>query len=381
MKIRQIAVFCSCFLSLLLIPSSFVTAKQGVYCVAHSVTGQAWSPDGERLAVLTLHGVLIYDHDLTLIRIIKAPMIEWDHYVFTGPVWSPDGVWIVLPQRALPLIDFPGYAGWSIANTRTGELRRMQSPSAFGGPFIHELAWSPNNAFVLALKYETPFGLPVPFSELIIVPGVSEVLPPRVQRYENLHLRDIRWNTDHTITARIDGLELSFDADTLSLEDGTPVLRADWWVSNSSKTHEAAQKPDHYFYVSEMGGQEQLVNMSMILDSDGQDVVAIPFVEEIIWLRDDKRLIGVYSGVSHLHDQYPALARRLQGVVVNARTATRTNDFVLQAAGDIQNYAVSIRGDRLTLHRDDTWVELWNPLTEERLTMIDIPALPIADTC
>ena len=367
----------------LLVTMSVVYAQQGVYCFLHRVTDVAWSPDGERLAVLTLHGVLIYDHDLNFIRSIEAPKVGYDRLTSVGPVWSPDGVWVILPQRSIPEVAAQGYEGWSIANTQTGELRGMVPPYGVergSSNIVEELIWSPDNRLILALKYEPQLGLQDPSSELVMVLGVWDVgMSPVVQQYENMHLSDIRWDAEDGITAQTEGLVLSFNSD-LTLQDTAPIPHANWWVPSPDGMREAAQKPDSNFVVREIGSEERRVGLQQYMNSGGESI-AIGYVSEIIWLSDNERLIGVYRDIPHLDEEYPDLRTILQGSIIDAHMAILVSGFVLQADGEIQGHAVSVRGDRIAVVRDDTWVELWNPLTQERLVTLDIPPLPIAETC
>jgi hypothetical protein len=376
MKInRAIILYLGLFATLFFGTLPSASAQQGLYCSVHSIIGLSWSPDGERLAVMTLHGVLIYDHNLNLIRTIEAPKVGYEQTMRTGPVWSPDGTWIILPEHSSSETAAQGIEGWVIVNSQADELRRM-TPMYF----VEELVWSADNQLILALTRESSFGLQNPYSELTIVLGVWDVgMSPITRQYEGLYLKNIRWDSENGITAQSEGLVLAFDNSTLALRDEAPVIRADWWVSNGDGTREAAQQPDTLFVVREVGTAGQWINLSPYMVGD--EAIGIGYVAEIVWMSDNERLVGIYGSIPHLREVYPDLSTILQGLVVDARTASLINDFVLQADGDISGYDVSTRGDRIALFRDETWVELWNPLTQERLTTLDIPPLPIADTC
>jgi hypothetical protein len=365
----------SLILTILFFFSFSAKAQIGVYCNYHSIQDVKWSPDGNRLAVMTLHGVIIYDYDLNFIRSVEAPKIGYDSLSSTGLVWSPDGVWIILPEHSSPAGAAENRETWIIANSETAELHGIQ----LGFSRYEEIVWRPDNELILALSYEPPFGLQIPYSELVVSLGISDFgMPPIVKRYEGMYLANLAWD-ESGITARTVGLELSFDGQlNLIPEETVPV--ASWWVSNSDGSREAAYKPDTLLYVREIGGEEQRVVTSVYENSTGEFVVPSA-IEEIIWLLDDENFIGMYSNIEHMYDEYPDLPRLLQGTVVDAMAAVETDHFMIELESNIQDYSVSVRGDRIALVRDDTWLELWNPLGEERLAMIDVPPLPIGDTC
>ncbi len=356
---------------------------QITYCPENRILGKipslAWSPDGALLAVTTLQGVHFYDRDLNLVRSIEAPILELDITAFTGPVWSPDSTWIILPQHTNPetVVRTRSEGGWSIANAHTGELRGMQSP----GIDILELVWSPANKYILALTHESPFGLRYPYSQLKLVLGINDFgFSPRKRVYEDLHLHDIRWDTNDTITARSDGLTVRFDSWTLEPLEEPPVFHASWWVPSPDGSREAAAKPDITFVVREVGGEEQQVSLSVYTNTE-DEFIMLGIVDEIVWLPDNERLLGIFYSPNHTDDAYPELPTLLQGTIVDARNALELDKFLLQADGAIQGYAVSSQGDRIALYRDDTWVELWNPLTQDRLAMVNIPSLPLEELC
>jgi hypothetical protein len=366
----------SLILTILFFFSFSAKAQLGVYCDHHSITGLSWSPDGNRLAVMTLHGVFIYDHDLNVIRSIEAPKIGYEWLTPNEPIWSPDGVWIILPEHSSPAGAAENRETWIIANSETAELHGIQ----LGFSRYEEIVWSPDNELILGLRYEPAMGLRFPYTELVISLGISDYgMSPIVKRYEGMYLSNIAWD-ENGITARTSGLSLAFDSQLNLIPEETMAL-ASWWVSNSDETRQAAQKPDYNFYVQEIGLEEQIVIISAFSNEDGE-FISIPFVDDIVWLSDNQSLIGIFKrDVPHLYAEYPDLPRLLQGTVVDAVAAVETDYFVIELESNIQDYSVSVRGDRIALVRDDTWLELWNPLDEERLTMIDVPPLPIGDTC
>lgn len=364
----------------LAIPQYGVAAQQGLYCFAHSINGMSWSPSGDRLAVMTLHDVVIYDSDLNLIRSIEAPKVIYDVAQHVGPVWSPDGEWIVLPERTTPELAPSGYGGWTIANTRTGELRMMIPPYGFserGGYFVEDIAWSPDNRFILILKHGSELGLNYPLSELVIVLGAWDVgFSPVAEVYDNLIIHDISWDA-HGITARTDGLILGFDSDLQLIPEAT-TPRPIWWVSNPSGTREATQRRPEFTFVVHENNTEQVTTLSGLVNNDGE-IIGFGYVSEIIWFADNIRLFAIYDHTL-FEENHPELASTLQGIIYNAETG-HTDSLMLQADGDIEGYAIAGSGERIALYRDDTVIELWNPLAQERLTTITVPSLPIADTC
>ena len=379
----ELLCFCLTFMTVFVL-SLPANAQQRVYCLNHHIADLSWSPDGELLAVMTLHGLLLYDTDLSLIRYIEAPVVSFDRLATSGPVWSWNGEWVILPERNLPELAIQFESGWSIANAQTGELMGMENLSVWNGAHhVEEVVWSPNNQYVLALRKELHLQMQYPHAELVVVSGIdnphADFIPQSYHFEELLDMHDIRWDSTNLITARTTGLMLFIDATTFNLRrDHAARLLESWWVSNHNGTYDAGQKPNFTFAVREFDQAEQSVLLSMTSNADGDDVL-IPQVVEIIWLPDDEHLMGLYPVWDN--GQQPELEHILQGSLIHAPSATEVMHFVLQADGAIDGYAVSSQGDRIALFRDETWLELWNPMTEERLGIVDVPALPIGETC
>ncbi|MEL6310710.1 MAG: LpqB family beta-propeller domain-containing protein, partial [Chloroflexota bacterium] len=102
---------------------AIVEAQARWQCGEQIIQDVQWSPDGTRLAVMTLQGVLFYDADMQLQQTVVAPQSIFDQTSLTGIVWSPDSQWVVLPDHVSPDDAERGVQGWSIANAETGELR------------------------------------------------------------------------------------------------------------------------------------------------------------------------------------------------------------------------------------------------------------------
>lgn len=363
----------------LLMPVS-AQAQTGVYCYLHRINDIAWSPDGELLAVMTIHGVVIYDADLNVIRSIEAPVVIPDRTSSTGLVWSPDSQWMILPDHSTPEIAAQGLDGWTIANAQTGELRSIISPFPVGErSTVSELVWRPDNAFIVALKYEPAFGLQAPRTTLVMIAGAFDGgFSPISQQFDDVHFTNLRWEADG-ITVHQNGLRL-YLSESLELTDRAPVIYPRWWIQNNAGTLEAGQ-PQFELLVREIAGDARSIEIDPVLDSAGQ-FVSPGFVSEIIWINDDEHFLAIYPMASGYRlEEQPELARNLQGVLVDALAGNQEAGFLIQAEGDISGYSVSGRGDRIALYRDETWLELWNPVTGERLNAIEVPVLPIMDTC
>ncbi len=82
-----------------------------------------------------------------------------------------------------------------------------------------------------------------------------------------------------------------------------------------------------------------------------------------------------------LQAEFPDFRRILQGTIVDAPTATEINHFVIQTETEIQAYSISNLGDRIAILRDDVLIEVWNPLTEEKLETVEIPRVEIVGYC
>lgn len=358
-----------------LIPVS--AQAQAHYCY-HRIHDIEWSPDGQLLGIMTSQGALIYDHDLNLVNSIEAPdLSRSNHYWYRRMLWSPDGEWLILPE--LYDYDFAqnvgGYNGWLIASVQTGEFRPMESFS-----FLRELAWSPDNRFILALRYDSGIGLSPSFSEIVLFNGISDERIESVsRRFEEIEFDSIRWENENTISVQYDNITIYLDTN-LELLDRAPTIEPRRMIPNETGTLEAGMTTEIYFVVREMGEEEQIIDIEPLLNANGE-FVTIGHIGEIVWWTDDEHLTGIYSYNQHVSDENPSLSRFLQGIVVNAGSASLESGFLFEADGDISGYSVSTRGDRIALYHDETWLELWNPLTGERLANISIPDFPISETC
>lgn len=360
-----------------LMPVSAQIEPQYRYC-NHSIRDIDWSPDGEQLAVMTSQGALIYDHDLNLANSIEAPDLGHPYDgIFSQMYWSPDGQWIILPE--LYDVEYNeeviGYHGWSIANAQTGELRPMRS---FYRP--RQLAWSPDNRFILTLRYASVMGLAPSYSELVIFNGITdERIEPVSRRFEDVEFDSIQWVDENMIAVRYDNIIIYMDTN-LELLDRAPTFDTGRMTGNQHGNFEAGMTPEIFFAVREIGQEEQIIEIEPLLNMD-HEWVTIGHIGEIIWWTDDEHLTGIYSYNQYVSDENLSLSRLLQGIVVHVPTATLENSFLFEAEGDISGYSVSRRGDRIALYRDGLSLELWNPLTEERLANISIPDFPIGEIC
>ena len=178
----------------------------------------------------------------------------------------------------------------------------------------------------------------------------------------------------------MDGLILNFDGLTLNPATAVPTFYPSWWVSNHDGTREAAYKPDTLFYVRASEGSEQIVNISPLAYLDGE-FISIGIVAAIHWLLDNDTLVGIYPRDFQFREEYPELPRILQGTIVDAVTATEMNHFMIEGESEISGYAVSHFDGRIAVFRDRYWIDLWNPVTDERLKSVEIPPMAFDDLC
>lgn len=369
--------FFAFILSFVALPSQAQTSPP-FYC-HQRIHEIEWSPDGEKLAVMTSQGAVIYDHDLNLIHSIEAPDFAYSHHHTVGYMtWSPDNQWLMLPGLYDPEIygTMGGYYGWVIANTQTGELLPM---SSFGN--LRELVWSPDNQFIMALTYDPGLGLAPDFSTIFIVGGIQEEpVEPISRQFQEIIFKNIQWHEDNTISIQYDNITIYLDTN-LELLERAPTIAPRRMISNQDGTLEAGMNPYINFVVRESGEEEQVITIDAHLDSN-REFVKLGEIDEIIWLNDDEYLIGLYSRRSqYILSEFPEMSRLLQGIIVNARTATLDNQFLLETEAHISGYSVSTRGDRIALYHSETQLELWNPQTEERLASIEIAPLTNMDDC
>ncbi len=194
-------------IALLVTAATPTTAQTGPYC-GEKISGMSWSPDGQRLAVMTLQGAFIYDHDLNLERTFEAPTADFHSPSLNKPIWSPDGVWMVLPQRTSIEVAKQLQGSWSFANSQTGEIRLFSSLSGY----TRELVWSPDSRFMLSLNYDSDVGLSVPYTSLSRVRGILDSGYSPVNRlYDEIHLSNIRWKDQDILIAQVEGMILAFD--------------------------------------------------------------------------------------------------------------------------------------------------------------------------
>lgn len=374
-KIQFIIISMACLFFWTL--ASYAQVPKHDFCVDYQINGISWSPNGEQLAVITTQGAFIYGHDLELIRSVKAPVFA-DHLsrVTATPIWSPDSVWVVLPQRrSLDL----GVAGnlWTILNALTGELTFISTP-AHG---LKELIWSPDNQRILTISYHDPLGLDSPIFSINLINGITENRVSPIQKsYPEIQLKNLQWVDSETFSLQSDNVTIYFDASTLEPKDKAPDISPNWWVSSSDGSREAAFMPDITLYVREVDGNEQYVGIDETKYSNDETFIGL--VDEIYWLSDNKHLIGIYERVpAPFSDEYPDFSMILQGTVVDATTATEINNFFIQTENDIKGYSVSSRGDRIAVHHSPKILDVWNPMTGEHLKTIEVPALPLEELC
>jgi WD40 repeat protein len=352
------------------------------FCTNHQVLGIAWSPDGQQLAITVSSGVHFYDRNLELQKSIAAPRLNFGYIGrIREPIWSPDGTWILLPYlEPLEFMNIGGSRPWSIANVQTGYVKAVEDNF-----YASEIIWSPDNQYILSLYYEQELGLNLPYTGLRVSrAAIEDQIPTRTTtvRFDDVHFYDIRWDEPEFFTARLDGILLSFDSITLQHVDAAPVFYPEWWTSNHDSTWEAAFKPDLMLYVRASGQDEQTIEISPTQYLDGE-VFTIGQVDIIHWLLDNQRFIGMYPRYfpHPVQEEFPDFRRILQGTIVDAPTTTEINHFVIQTETEIQAYSISNLGDRIAILRDDVWIEIWNPLTGERLETIEIPRVEIEGYC
>ena len=187
-KIQYIAISLACMLFWNL--PIFAQVPKYDFCVDYQINGISWSPNGEQLAVITTQGAFIYGHDLDLIRIVKAPVFK-DHLsrVTAKPIWSPDSIWIVLPQRKGLELDVAGNI-WTIVNALTGELTFIAAP----GYGFDELIWSADNQRIITISYHNPLGLDPPTFTIKLINGITENRVPSIKKsYPEIQLKNLHW--------------------------------------------------------------------------------------------------------------------------------------------------------------------------------------------
>ncbi len=160
------------------------------------------------------------------------------------------------------------------------------------------------------------------------------------------------------------------------------MFRASWWVPSPDGNYFAAFKPDLLLYLYEADdNDEAAVSIAFPGGRDSNGVRRIfPQISAIHWHSDSQGFTGIYT-TSHWYDEDPKLRNILQGIVIDASAKELMAYFYLTTDGKIEDYTVSGRGDRIAIQRDETWLELWNPLTEEHITSIEVPYLDLDGLC
>ena len=364
---------------LMLILCQPIDAQGYRFCEYDTIGGLSWSPDGARLAVMTQRGVLIYDRDLTLLHTVEAPSNATHRLTSIEPTWSPDGNWLVLPQRSLPE-SFQiggGHLSWSMIDTWGDNHDSFSSAE----PFLRELIWRDDNEEILLLSFEDYPGLDPPFMTIERRTAITDAPYESIEKvYTGVEFENIQWVDDETFSLRSAGVTFFFNAETLEPIERAPIIDAFPWTANGDGSREALYMYDLEFYVRELGQEAQVVELTSSQYSDG-GILSISAVHEIQWLPDNERLIALYWQFPAKASEQPDVLRILQGAIVDAVNAIEINHFFILAEGEIDGYALSSQGDRLALHRDFNMVELWNPLANEHLMTIDVPVLPVTELC
>lgn len=357
--------------------TSLIHGQSYEFCDNSSISQMAWSPNGQQLAVLTQQGIHFFDRELELFRSIPAPMVGY-YRPSISISWSPDSEWILIPQPPSEYLSYGGGSNlWSIINSQSGEIDAIDPMGRSGTP-----VWSPDNRFIALLGYIDPLGLASAYSQLTIRSGISETLiQPRSRKFYDIHLTDLQWRTDDIISARVDGLVLSFDIQTLQPTADDPYFYPSWWVSNPDRMREAGFAPDTIFYIKDAVFGEQSISVSPYLLSDGS-FYTIGLPENIYWMLDNRHLIAVYPRRFPYATNSPSdISRTLQGTVIDTYTANEVNHFLIVTDTDIVGYSVSSIGDRIAIFRDRTRLELWNPLTNELVVSEDVPSIEFDTYC
>ncbi|MEL6405640.1 MAG: hypothetical protein AAFR81_14830 [Chloroflexota bacterium] len=351
---------------------AIVEAQARWQCEEQIIQDVQWSPDGTRLAVMTLQGVLFYDADMQLQQTVVAPQSIFDQTSLTGIVWSPDSQWVVLPDHVSPDDAERGVQGWSIANAETGELRAILDPFQMSvRSRIQELVWSPDNNFLLALKYPPPFGNPPPYSELLLFPALLDGgFSPVTNRFSDVGISHLRWD-ETGITGQVEGLQFQFETPELTFSDTFPILRERWWRLSPDGTREAAFISIEGFVLRDTTPDtiEHWVSLFPTVNTTG-DILFPAQVSEIVWTTDSQRIVAVYAPILTNNPQveiYPDMPFVLQGSVVDAVSNIEIHHFFLQDTVPVRQYSVSPSGERVVTVREDGVLVWWHPLTDEKL--------------
>ena len=91
----------------------------------------AWSPDGDRVAVVAPDGLWVLSADLSVTmhlvdtRHTEAPANEFDHRTLSRPLWSPDAAGLAF------LVSNGGTSWVEVVDARTGQMLYTSDPETY----------------------------------------------------------------------------------------------------------------------------------------------------------------------------------------------------------------------------------------------------------
>lgn len=271
---------------ILVVPASTIKAQNEAYGYVRTAV---WSPEGTKLAVGTVNGVLLVTDNLDPIVFLERSSIPWDFQTREGEiVWSADGKYIAASGgMKRPESNIQSVFIWDTSTGSLIQTLEYNNADLDLYPLAAELVWSLNQDRIAGCFYDDELGLPDTLSRFIVWDiSTGKILADK--EYKGVHFHRLEWNSDNTFTAIHDILQVTLDAETLEFSPVAPVyIPEDVFLSPDGKYLASSEYGVFVTIENTLTGETFNATLPSMQEGDG-----LYGWRQISWNSDGSELIG-----------------------------------------------------------------------------------------